>query len=533
MEDVGVVKQNGKEYFKISKPFQWILIDGKNESKARLEVGSLHVVGKGITIKETDDEKEYNLFKPFFSAEQKIKMEEARINLKLEEINKEMEESLWGADTSYRHLKEEDSMNTFMNDLVVLITKILKADIWHGVESYKDNRSGFAYHYVNPDKNLKNELKQLLLSCNKVKKLFNCGALMNLGNSGFTLTIDKLTAWLLVRSEKDGIKPIVNKFINYLKVNFNKVKKVTLISGLEIDSSIKLNSNLDLVPVSELGLSRVKEMIAPDFLSPNNIRALENSSMRERLIPLEPNNFYEKYYPMVAVVENVNLEPQVIASLDKNYNYTFAEMAVDLLVLKDDYAPFALASWSELDEEIPCKDTGGNSWSGYANDIFPGNTYMLTLQDWDDIKPLHESLCAMNGTNQARLRLVLRRIANYKKRKLLVDKAIELGIAIEIIFLEDEERLELTRTLSQRIAKFMESDLDKKIEINKFIKRIYKLRSSAVHTGKINQNKKIKICSQEMNVLDMLNKGCDLLISSIKKIIIGGKIPLWSEFDLT
>lgn len=60
--------------------------------------------------------------------------------------------------------------------------------------------------------------------------------------------------------------------------------------------------------------------------------------------------------------------------------------------------------------------------------------------------------------------------------------------ALEVLF-SNGENTELTHRLAERISKFLENNLDKRIEIYKSIKKIYELRSKVAHGASIKENK--------------------------------------------
>ncbi len=77
-----------------------------------------------------------------------------------------------------------------------------------------------------------------------------------------------------------------------------------------------------------------------------------------------------------------------------------------------------------------------------------------------------------------RLSLAMRRLTN-------VDSAIDLGIALESIFLNDlqDDRGELTFRLRIRVTRWMEDDVSKRPNLYQLVGDLYTLRSRAAHSG--------------------------------------------------
>lgn len=65
-----------------------------------------------------------------------------------------------------------------------------------------------------------------------------------------------------------------------------------------------------------------------------------------------------------------------------------------------------------------------------------------------------------------------------------VDKFLDLMIAMEALYIKGGERMESYR-MSQRAALMLESDQDKRMELRKRIKELYKIRSRLVHGGSL------------------------------------------------
>jgi hypothetical protein len=97
----------------------------------------------------------------------------------------------------------------------------------------------------------------------------------------------------------------------------------------------------------------------------------------------------------------------------------------------------------------------------------------------------------------------------------LVDAAIDLGVAIDSLFLSEREadRGEQTLTLRLRAGRFLGHDLESRRDLAKLFGTLYHLRSAAVHTGVINP------VSDHQDTQALLTKGYELTARAIRKII--------------
>ena len=67
----------------------------------------------------------------------------------------------------------------------------------------------------------------------------------------------------------------------------------------------------------------------------------------------------------------------------------------------------------------------------------------------------------------------------------MVDRAIDLRVCLESIFLTDGNKEQLRYSLALRAAQFLSIDASEKVHINKFLKTAYHVASTAVHNGKM------------------------------------------------
>ena len=104
-----------------------------------------------------------------------------------------------------------------------------------------------------------------------------------------------------------------------------------------------------------------------------------------------------------------------------------------------------------------------------------------------------------------------------------VDKAIDLGIALEVMLLHemnDPERGELRYRSAVRGAHFLGGDSSERLSNFNWLKKVYDLRSKAVHLGHISGN---------ANDTEVLQKGAILCSRIAMKIIEMGRFPIWEE----
>jgi hypothetical protein len=129
---------------------------------------------------------------------------------------------------------------------------------------------------------------------------------------------------------------------------------------------------------------------------------------------------------------------------------------------------------------------------------------------------------------KARLQLAMQRLNKAIRRASSVDAAIDLGIVLESLFLNDlsDDRSELTFRLRVRAARYLNTDVDERRRLYKLVGDLYTLRSAAIHTGNVSKT------IGGMATTDLIKEGFALAASTIVRFIIEGE-PDWQVVTLS
>lgn len=125
-------------------------------------------------------------------------------------------------------------------------------------------------------------------------------------------------------------------------------------------------------------------------------------------------------------------------------------------------------------------------------------------------------------TMRENLRHSLDRLRLAMQRPSYVDRAIDLGIALEMMILHDlGEKSELRYRLAMRAAAFLYRNQTRRVETFKLFKNLYDLRSQAVHGGRLGK--------WEAKAPDLLESGVRAAAKIAKKLISLGDYPTWED----
>ncbi len=167
-----------------------------------------------------------------------------------------------------------------------------------------------------------------------------------------------------------------------------------------------------------------------------------------------------------------------------------------------------------------------------------GKSITIGSAEIDEAKRLFHILDKNSGIRE-KLRIPIDRWINSKAGMDPVDRMIDLGIALEALYLSNiSEPTELSFRLRLHAAwQLRENEKDRKDLMKKF-GEIYDWRSSAVHNGKLpkkeigTKNKKKKIPYTEEEVAAFIKSAQDLCRDSILKIIEKEVFPDWQNLVL-
>ena len=114
--------------------------------------------------------------------------------------------------------------------------------------------------------------------------------------------------------------------------------------------------------------------------------------------------------------------------------------------------------------------------------------------------------------------------------KSLVDQAIDLGIALEALYVE-ERAPEIGFRLRIRAARHLREDPEERGTVIEQLRRFYDLRSDAVHRGELGPGKK-KIRGKGYEHSEVIEMARALCREGILKVIYAGGLPDWERMAL-
>lgn len=280
--------------------------------------------------------------------------------------------------------------------------------------------------------------------------------------------------------------------------------------------------------VAELvSCSAAKSFVAREIIVLDGVRVREGvelaSGVRlEPLTSLQPTDFRDQFsegppwqpgYERAALVRTFD-HPVILKAADDPFPANVLAIAQDqtlsdiarLFTLLKGVAPARVAHWWEHDFAIPSRTptTAASVTAGFESIFHPFEV------DGNAAERLRHWVPLAQGCPPALwriLRVALDRLNAAKRRRGMVNRSIELGVAAEALFLRysGEDQSELRFRLATRAAWFLGSSKADRKQIFDCFCAVYDARSKAVHNGEVPS--KVK----GLDVGEVLARGCDLL----------------------
>jgi hypothetical protein len=321
-----------------------------------------------------------------------------------------------------------------------------------------------------------------------------------LPSSRSRLGYEGLAYWLAERAEKVGSTQAIEDLKRYITEPLIPYHEVMALGNINVKESVELANGIKLVPFAEVPDSTWKEDISEGYKQ-------FPPSFQPSAGLLHLRSFKRIHVPAG--------QPFPRFSEDL---YEGVDDARLVLTLGGPSAPVNLGSWDELSPWVPQR----GSSAAIKLPLNMGGRFEKKNYDWSKAKPIHEKWVRLSAKEKRHLRVPLQRLNTAMRRGHGVDSAIDLGIALEAVFLSDREpdRGELGFTLRVRAARLLKADRDSRQELSRFMRMLYEIRSSAVHTGEI-----LEVIGG-MRVHRILEKGYLLTAQAIEHIIMNGE-PDW------
>jgi hypothetical protein len=336
-------------------------------------------------------------------------------------------------------------------------------------------------------------------------EIFN-GKMQVLPDQAARTEYQNLASWLLRRASSNGPNVAVADLDRYVEAAELPCTLTLALTGITTDIPREVGHDIHLVPWDSLPYSSQKQSIHERTFFGHTFHMPTCAVIRAFTTPKRHLNATSEVTELPHFPDDTELHD-----------------AVRCLGLVRPSALQVIAEWVALPEWVPFL---GGSMSLFHIEGFTSN-HALSDTDYQQVRELLHRFFNHHAAFRAHLRVPTDRLNRAMRRTTPVDAFIDLGIALESLYLADleDDRGELTFRLRLRAARFLRTATEDRTTVFDLVGDIYRFRSMAVHTGKVDDTVRGR------PVQELLQDGSSLTADTIRRFILCGE-PDWKNIIL-
>ena len=347
------------------------------------------------------------------------------------------------------------------------------------------------------------------------------------GTAAAGTSIDDLIHKLIDLSFVLGTGKTADLFVEAMSVPVCTFWRSTLLGGIALEHEIELYDCVRVVPLSESPVEW------PVYLPGNILTSELKERFRGAVLLVDEWSVSPRFMNPTEYVSKKstpsNDHPFSVTHRSRDVTEFLTLEFCRALSLVTGSKVYPSLEWRHVSEDEVVNIRSFRNRVDYWEITSPENRVSVARDQVNEALQLYESLTSLNPTTRTSLAVPIDRLIASTSAKAPVDRVIDLGIALESLYLS-EERNELVFRLRTRAAKHLEYDLDKRRELSNLLKAFYNARSDAVHTGMTPEGYKVQNRGQ-VPVANLIAETHALCRSSILKML-GAGIPDWGDLDL-
>ena len=341
------------------------------------------------------------------------------------------------------------------------------------------------------------------------------GKMIFQGSGAQRFEIKILAMWFLWYANEFGMEAAEEHLNSFLESEFVDVVNTLYVLGIDLDDAIELEDGYVIRSVENMPDSRDKEYFLQRKFNPT---------------------VHPTPVPAGAIMKSCRVKKTLTdnpaATMNKeadfwNVGRKLYETALLLNALPDiSCLPYYSTSYPH--PETPFGPFGGSGGGSSWYDVLGRSSTRLSKEDRDAINVLVRHYNRLDESEKPRIQRILNRLSQAKRRTQIEDKILDLGIAMEMMLLEDNRNnSQLSLSFRLRGSWLLGASPEKRVEIYDQLKEIYNYRSQVAHSGVLCGGNVAKI----QNVQNAFPKYQSHAESVCRKIIEGEK-PDWNKIIL-
>ncbi len=335
------------------------------------------------------------------------------------------------------------------------------------------------------------------------------------GSGAQRFEIETLAMWFLWHANEVGVEVAEKHLDSFLEFESIDVLNTLWVLGIDVEDAIEFDNGYMIQPIENMPDSRDKEY----FLQHRFVHTIQPTPVPTAAITKSCRiKKTQSDNPAVTINENPDFW---------NVDRRLHEISLLLNALPNvSCLPYYSTSYTH--PEIPFGLFGGSGGGSSLYDVLGLSSTKFSNEDRDAIESLIEHYNKLSNSEKPRIQRILDRLSQAKRRTQIEDKILDLGIAMEMLLLEDNRKNDqLSLSFRLRGSWLLGASPANRVEIYGQLKEVYNHRSQVAHSGVLCKGNAAKI----QNVQSAFPKYQSLAESLCRKIIECGS-PDWDKVVL-
>jgi len=291
--------------------------------------------------------------------------------------------------------------------------------------------------------------------------------LQYLGSHGSSVSLTDLANWVVGRSFLTTPVQASKELNEYVDSTDFEAISIFLISGLHTEDEYEFCNGVKLLNATAINNRRLSEgVIVNSYGHGLPVPRIESVLCKtyKNTISHKPNTEFDKSRNK----QDVPIEP-------------LEDVRLALILVRPDYGVHTIAHGALVEDGVPIIHSI-SGWGLHPHKLAGPSPSLINIH-LKQADAILNKILKLEYKTKLKLKISIDRLNGYYSCNSIVDKAIDLRVCMESIFLTDGNKEQLRYSLALRAAQFLAKDADEKIKINKIFKTAYDVTSTAVHNG--------------------------------------------------